>query len=155
MKILYTDIDFVLSLGSEMYSTQTKWGNVFRFNEKAVSVYNKILLRTGASIVVTSDWKNDFTFKQLQEMFEWNGVCRTPVDVTPNIPGRTLQKLEEWRAKEILQHVEEHKPSAWVAIDDLNLSKWISEDHFVYLPRFMEGIKQSGKAQKVIEKLNI
>ena len=43
MKILYTDIDYVLSLSSEYTQKQTKWGWVSRFNAKAVSVYNEIL----------------------------------------------------------------------------------------------------------------
>ena len=156
MKIIYTDIDYVLSLASERTIKQTKWGLLYKFNDKAVSSYNKILEKTDAEIVVSSDWKQSFTLKELQEIFtEWAGIKKQPIDVTPTIPKVTFQKLEEYRAKEILQHVEKYKPNSWVAIDDLDLSKWIDPLHFVYLPRMNEGIKQSNKAEQVIKKLNI
>jgi len=155
MKILYTDIDYVLSLSSEYTQKQTKWGWVSRFNAKAVSVYNEILEKTGALPVISSDWKHHYTLTQLQEIFvDFAGISRIPVDTTPYIPGATLQQLEEFRAKEILQHVEKRNPDAWVAIDDLDLSKWIDPLHFVHLPHMNEGIKQSGKAKEVIKLLN-
>jgi diketogulonate reductase-like aldo/keto reductase len=66
-----------------------------------------------------------------------------------------MQLLEKNRAKEILNHVDKMKPNFWVAIDDLNLIKWISEKHFVHTSRFMEGIKQTGKAQEIINKLTV
>lgn len=156
MKILYTDIDYVLSLSSEYKTHNTKWGNIHKFNQKAVSVLNDILLNTGAAIVVSSDWKYHFSLEQLKEIFiSWGKVCRPPIDITPNILGITMERLEEFRAKEILQHVEENKPEAWVAIDDLDLSKWIEPLHFVHLSMSNEGIKQSSKKEEIIEKLNI
>lgn len=154
MKILYTDIDYVLSLASDPNPKMTKWGWVSPCNKKAVAVYNHILLHTGAAIVVSSDWRHHYTLEQLKDIFiNWIGACRPPIGVTGYVPG-TIQKLEECRAKEILEHVEKFKPEAWVAIDDLDLSPWIDANHFVYLPRMNEGIKQSGKAQKIIELLN-
>lgn len=156
MKILYTDIDYVLSLSSEPNMKMTKWGWISPFNKKAVSVYNDILEKTGALPVISSDWKHHHTLTELQEIFvDFAGITTIPIDTTPYIPGATLQKLEEFRAKEILQHVEKRNPDAWVAIDDLDLSKWIDPLHFVHCPRMNEGIKQSGKAKEAIEKLNI
>jgi hypothetical protein len=154
MKILYTDIDYVLSLGSELHPKMTKWGYVHRFNKKAVQIYNEILEKTGAEIIISSDWKNHFSLQQLQEIFiDYAGIIKAPIDVTPTIPGIILKKLEEWRAKEIMESVLNYKPDAWVAIDDLNLKPWIPENYFVHLPRFMEGIKQSSKKEEIINKL--
>lgn len=148
---LYTDIDYVLSLASERTFKQTKWGHVHKFNNKAVKVLNFILEQTMADIIVSSDWKNHFTLQQLQEIFvEWAGVCRPPIDVTPHVKGATMQTLEEYRAKEILEHVLINKPDSWVAIDDLDLRPWIPDNYFVHLPISNEGIKQNGKAQKII-----
>ena len=159
MKILYTDIDYVLSLSSEMNKKQTKWGWVSPFNAKAVKIYNEILEKTGAEIVISSDWRHHWTLAHLQEIFvEFAGIIKAPIDTTSYIPGGSLQQLEEYRAKEILLHVEQNKPEAWVAIDDLDLSKgmlpWIAENHFVHLPRMNEGIKQTSKAEKIIKLLN-
>ena len=156
MKILYTDIDYVLSLASEIAFHNTKWGLIHKFNVKAVYIYNEIIRKTDAEIVVTSDWKIHFTLKQLQEIFtEWAGIIKPPFDVTSIIPGVTLQLLEVWRAKEILAHVAEHKPESWVAIDDLYLSPYIPDEHFVYCSRINEGVKQTGKKEELIRKLNI
>ena len=156
-KYLYTDIDYVLSLSTEIRKYSTKWGYLQKFNDKAVKVYNEILLKTGAVPIISSDWKNHWTLKELQEIFiEWAGISTPPIDVTETIPDVTLQRLEEWRAKEILQHVEKYKPDVWVVLDDLYLIPHnITEDHFVYCSRVNEGIKQSGKKDQAINKLNI
>jgi hypothetical protein len=155
MKFIYTDIDYVLSLGSEIVNHHTKWGILQKFNPKAVNVYNHILKETSAIPVITSDWRFNHTLSKLQEIFiEWAKIDVPPIDVIPELPRRTVQNMDEWRAKEILMHVEKHKPEAWVAIDDMDLSKWLGDDHFVHLPKFMEGIKQIGKAEKIIKKLN-
>jgi hypothetical protein len=155
MKIIYTDIDGVLCLSSEEYPRRTEWGYVWPFNQKAVEVFNKILEQTGADIVISSDWKHHYTLGTLRDIFTVLARIQCdPVGTTPYIPGGTLQNLNEFRAKEILMHVEEHKPEKWVAIDDLDLSEWISKDHFVHLPKHREGIKQTGKAQKIINLLN-
>ena len=155
MKLLYTDIDYVLSLDSEYISYNTRWGNIDKFNEKAVKVYNRILHETGALPVITSTWRDHLNLQQLQEVFiEWAGIDVAPIDVTPSIPGMTLQHQAEHRSKEILQHVSEHQPSAWCAIDDLDMSEWLGEDHFILCKKTNEGIKQSGKADKVIKILN-
>lgn len=157
MRILYTDIDLVLSLMTEIKPQQSKWGLICRFNSKAVDVYNFILKETQAVPVITSDWKLYYSLKELQEIFkEWAHIDVAPIDVTVNYWGecyKTFQEIEECRAMEILEHVNRIKPESWVVIDDLNLSEWIKEDHFVHLPHPNEGIKQSGRKQEIIRKL--
>jgi hypothetical protein len=159
MKILYTDIDYVLSLSSEPNKKNTKWGWVSPFNIKAVRIYNDILFKTGAEIVISSDWKLHWTLKELQEIFiEFAKIDKAPISVTPSSWGHmftSLQQLEECRAYEILKHVEEFKPTSWVAIDDLKLTPFLLDENFVYLPRSNEGIKQSSKKDEIIKKLNI
>jgi len=66
----------------------------------------------------------------------------------------SFQQLEECRAYEILQYVRERELTNWVAVDDLNLSKWIP-NNFVYTPKSNEGIKQSGVKEKIIKILTI
>jgi hypothetical protein len=121
-------------------------------------VYNSVLEKTQAVPVITSDWKLNHSFEELKEIFdEWAHIKMAPVDVTISFWGdrfKSLQDLEECRAMEILEHVERTKPESWVAIDDLDLSSWIDENHFVHLPRMNEGIKQTGKAKKIIECFN-
>lgn len=154
-KFIYLDIDGVLSLGSEIHPKLTEWGYVHRFNAKAVNILNDILEKTNADIVISSDWKLHYSLKDLQSIFEWQKVIKKPIDVTESLPFTQLQLLEEERAKEIIDHMEKYKPGFWVAIDDLDLKTWISEKHFIHTPRFMEGIKQTGKKEEIINKLTI
>jgi len=152
MKFLYLDIDGVLAVGYKK-PKQTAWGYVEKWDSKCVSVLNEITGMTGAEIIVSSDWKLNFTKKELDKIFKWQGASGVPLDVTPDLGRRVLQTLELDRAKEILMHVEKHKPEAWVAVDDLDLTKYL-DGHFVHLSRWMEGIKQSSKSQKIIQILN-
>jgi len=153
-KYIYLDIDGVLSLGSEIHPKLTKWGYVHRFNKKAVDTLNEILQKTDAEIVISSDWKDHYSLKNLQEIFvEFAKINKAPIDITESYEYKTMQLLEEIRAKEILNHVDKFKPGSWVAIDDLDLRTWISPMHVVHTSRFMEGIKQSGKKDEIINKL--
>jgi hypothetical protein len=151
-KFLYLDIDGVLAVGYNNPKT-TMWGNIEKWNAKCVKVLNEILTITDADIVVSSDWKHHFDLDTLAEIFMWQGVSKIPMDVTPYIKGATMQQLDEFRAKEILMHVEQHRPDKWVAVDDLKMMPWLEEEHFVETPRWMEGIKQSGVKEKIINLL--
>lgn len=154
-KFIYLDIDGVLCLGSEIHPKLTQWGYVHRFNAKAVKMFNEVLEKTSADIIISSDWKDNYSLKDLQEIFTWQKVIKTPIAVVPALKFKTVQLLEENRAAEILSHVEEHKPVYWIAVDDLDLKYWISNAHFVHTARFMEGIKQTGKKEEMIAKLTI
>jgi len=152
---IYLDIDGVLCLGSEIHPKLTEWGYVHRFNHRAVQMFNEILEKTNADIIISSDWKDHYTLEDFKGIFEWQKVIKYPIDTTSSLPNKTLQLLEEFRAKEILEHVDKYKPRHWVAIDDLDLRYWIPDKHFVLTPRWMEGIKQTGKKQEIINKLTL
>jgi hypothetical protein len=154
-KFIYLDIDGVLSLGSEIHPKLTEWGYVHRFNAKAVQMLNEILEVTNADIIISSDWKIHYSLESFQGIFQWQKVIKGPIDITPSLKFTTLQLLEENRAKEILEHVNIYKPGFWVAVDDLDLRTWIPDRHFVLCPRFMEGIKQTGKKNEIINKLTV
>ena len=129
-------------------------GYVHRFNIKAVSILNEILDKTNAEIIISSDWKLHYKFEDLKEIFtEFAHIKKAPIDITPCLPHSNTRLLEENRAKEILAHVDKIKPYFWVAVDDFDLKTWIPEKHFVHLTRFMEGIKQTGKKEEIINKL--
>ena len=167
-KYLYTDIDGVLCLGSEIKPKNTKWGWVYSFNKKAVKIYNEILKITDAEIIVSSDWKDEYNLKQLGEIFEWQGIIKKPIGITPSLANKTMQFLERDRCREILIHVNINKPDIWVAIDDLDLQDWWSgklvvhdykeknkDPHFVFMPKFNEGVKQTGKFTEICDKLKM
>ena len=154
-KFIYLDLDGVLSLGSEIHPKLTEWGYVHRFNAKAVQMFNEVLEVTNADIIISSDWKQHYSLESFQGIFKWQKVIKVPIDITPSLKFTSMQLLEENRAKEILEHVDKFKPGFWVAIDDLDLRTWINDKHFVLCPRFMEGIKQIGKMNEIINKLTV
>jgi hypothetical protein len=146
------------------------------FNKKAIAILNSIIEETGAEIVVSSDWKKHATLEELGDYYEAQGIIKRPIDVTKlcqdlyNDGGAAHLKdedinwnrqwlLEQERHVEILEWLTRHpEVTHWVAIDDLNMAKnyeninriWGLEN-FVLTPKALEGIKQSGIKEKVLE----
>lgn len=149
------------------------------FDKKAIEVLNSILDETDAEIVVSSDWKRHATTEELGEYYEQQGIIKKPIDCTPffrdlqvdgKIPGfddfvwERYNDLEQERHFEILDYLKTHPEiTHWVAIDDLNMGIPVSTHHygdfdrewgltnFVWTPQESEGIKQSGKKEKILE----
>jgi hypothetical protein len=139
------------------------------FNQKAVKVLNEILEKTGAEIVVSSDWKLWATCEEMGEYYESKGIIKKPIALTPNLGQCTWYNnwiwspqwdLEMTRVIEIKQYLHDHPEiTHWVAVDDLDMGKngeswkdW-SLDNFVLTPSSSEGIKQSGIKDKILKHL--
>ena len=190
MKVIFLDHDGVICLSTEWgsrYKKQKKWGGrklamttlempldcrFDNFNQKAVKVLNEILEKTGAEIVVSSDWKRWATVEEMGEYYESKGVNKKPIAFTPDLTECTVHgndfmwsrdyDLEQTRAIEIKQYLYDHpEVTNWVAIDDLNMGKTAMSysmeftrdwglDNFVLTPKSYEGIKQSGVKEKVL-----
>jgi hypothetical protein len=149
------------------------------FDKKAIEVLNSILDETDAEIVVSSDWKRHATTEELGEYYEQQGIIKKPIGCTAffrdlqsagKIPGyddfvwERHNDLEQERHFEILDYLKNHPEiTHWVAIDDLNMGIPVSTHHygdfdrewgltnFVWTPQESEGIKQSGKKEKILE----
>jgi len=162
---LFLDLDGVLATSTQFYSNKKKWHpayDCYRFDEKCVEVFNEILneLRKNAIevvIILSSDWKLQYTLDEMNDIFKWNGVNAKISGKTPSSWGvefKSLQQLEQCRAYEIMKYVETHNVHNYVAVDDLELTPWMPEDRFVRTPRVNEGIKQTGIKDKIITILN-
>lgn len=137
------------------------------FDKKAVEVLNEILEKTGAEIVVSSDWKLHATVEELGEYYQSQGIIKKPIDRTLNLDefdpdSAGLYHWKGWRGRmrilEIEKYLKDHPEiTHWVAIDDINMSPEANQGHglknFVLTPRSSEGIKQSGIKQKVMKYL--
>lgn len=173
MKAIFLDNDGVMCLSTEWGGREKKikkwklqnpdsagyvndksipaWVRMDSFNAKAVKVLNDILEKTGAEIVVSSDWKLHCTLEQLQEMFLKYGVIKAPISTTPNHTLKSMDELESTRVAEIEDWLSQNpQVDKWVAIDDLDLS---ALGNFVHTKRMKEGLKQSGIKEQVLKLL--
>ena len=157
---IFLDIDGVLATTRQFFSKKRheEW-NCYNFDAKCVRVFNEILERTKLGgkepvVILSSDWKTHYKIETMNNIMAYNNAYCVIEDYTPNLCGvkfKSAAQLEDCRADEILKYVHEHDIEDWVAIDDLDLSPWISEKHFVCTPQHMEGIKQSGVKDKILK----
>lgn len=186
MKIIFLDNDGVICLGSQWggrykkmkkFIKETGISEISRmpahirldsFDIKAVKVLNEVIEKSGAEIVVSSDWKLHATLEELQELYLENGVIKSPIAITENMKDFDPEThglfswkgwLERIRVVEIEKYLSDNPQiTHWVAIDDLNLGKFNDEgpglQNFVLTRRPMnEGIKQSGVKQELLKYL--
>ena len=137
------------------------------FDKKAIKVLNEILEKTGAEIVISSDWKLYATVEELGVYYLDQGISKKPIDRTLNMDefdpdGASLYSWKGWRGRmrilEIEQYLKDHPEiTHWVAVDDINMSRQANQGHglsnFVLTPRSNEGIKQSGIKEKILKYL--
>mgnify|MGYP005847575373 CR=1 FL=1 len=156
---IFLDIDGVLATTHQYRTNRKKWHetyNCYRFDEKCVRVFNQITEKVNPVIILSSDWGKQYSLSAMNDIFEWNGVNAIVTDITSDLWGvkfTSVAQLDDCRADEILKYVHEHNIENWVAVDDLDLSPWIDENHFVRTPRANEGIKQSGVKDKILNNL--
>ena len=156
MKLIFLDIDGVMCTTS-CYGrgTHNKW-DAYMFDPKAVAVLNFILQETNAEIIISSDWRNNYTLQELREIFAHNFVFKGPIGFTPSSPLYKGNSLEEGRADEIKTWLTIHawkNDIKWVAIDDIDMSNFLGYN-FVRCPNEQEGIKKTGIKEKILSILN-
>ena len=151
------------------------------FDKKAVKVLNEIIEETGAEIVVSSDWRFHANLEELGDYYESQGIIKRPIDVTEKFhftnwleedfikdhgefPWSRQDDLEQQRHFEIKRWLRDHpEVTHWVAVDDLHMGTKVEAssygpfdrdwglENFVWTPRDWEGIKQSGKKEKILK----
>ncbi|KEQ25877.1 HAD domain-containing protein [Paenibacillus tyrfis] len=98
MKIIFLDIDGVLVTSRHMVQSKKYFGH--EFDPECVRNLQEILEITKAKIVISSSWREGRTLKQLQSIFEINGI-KNVVGMTPIIEGAIRGK----EIKEYLNHI--------------------------------------------------
>lgn len=183
MKVIFLDHDGVICLAHNWGSRHRKRERADRnsnietdsdpidfrfdnFDRKAIKTLNEILEKTGAEIVVSSDWKRFANVEEMGEYYESQGIIKKPIAFTPNLSECTVHgnnfiwsmqwDLEQTRSIEIKQYLHDHPEiTHWVSVDDLNMAygeegrQW-GLSNFVLTPKSMEGIKQSGIVDKIL-----
>jgi hypothetical protein len=160
MKIIFLDIDGVMSTAQCWgKGSDNEWG-AYMFDPKCVKVLNEILKETDADIILSSDWKHHYTLHEMKCIFTHNKVIKGPVGFTPALPTNGMD-LEGGRVNEIKLWIKNNawkNDTKWVAIDDMNMSETFDVNgettggltNFVHCKRVMEGLKQLGLKDKVI-----
>ena len=156
--IIFLDIDGVLTTNTEYSRPRTKfWAKYdiakqlhipYPFNAKCVAVFNSILEEIDVDIVLTSDWKLHYTLEEMDTIFKFNSVAKSPMDTT-EISPISFTNYDKNRAHEIDIYRQKHKITHYVIIDDLDLEHYVPKERFVKTIE-REGIKQSNVKQKIL-----
>ena len=166
MSIIFLDIDGVLATHKQYMMNRKKFWDKndiakelripYPFDPKCVKIFNEILDATGADIVLSSDWREHFSLEDLDKIFKFNGVNKSPIDITiselASFGNQTMN-----RAFQIGEYVTRNNITNYVVIDDLNVGKYMvitDEGYKFVLTDDFEGLKQLSIKNKIINILN-
>ena len=108
-------------------------GVLDNFDSENIKVLNKILEKDkDIEIVVSSDWKTWVSPSEMNDFYIKQNIIKTPIDCTKNIMNKYSTWVEQ-RAMEIKIWIEENNIDDYIIIDDLNLSKYFDESHFIHI----------------------
>jgi hypothetical protein len=181
INVLFLDHDGVICL-PDQWGKRNKGSleieNYFdKFDKKAIKILNEIIEKTDCEIVVSSDWRFHCKIDKMQELYSKRGILKVPIDYT-SINGLEIPdsfkwdskfELEQTRSLEIIQYLNSNlKINNWVAVDDLDLRKFLSNkkseiievrewglEKFVWTQKYNEGIKQCSVKDKIISFLTL
>ena len=118
------------------------------FDPDAVTALNDIIQRTGAEIVISSDWKRETTLSGMCEFYQRQGIKKMPLAYTDWLPG--ADTYHEQRAGEINAWLDQHPEiTHWAAVDDLYMGTWLT--NFVWAKDVHLGIKDIVVQKQIIE----
>ncbi len=125
----------------------------YPFDPKCVKIFNEILDETGADIVLSSDWKYHWNLEDLDKIFKFNGINKSPIDTTIN-EDVSMGNMTKNRAYQVGEYIQIKNITNYVVIDDLNISNFMSitgdDDKFVLTDDF-EGLKKLNIKNKILK----
>lgn len=151
-KVIFLDIDGPLATDECYLKTEMKFGKrLYKWNTKCVEILNQFLQETNAEIILSSDWRRHFNDEQLDEIFKWNNVIKSPIGKTDEIK-RMSDSLEGERINQIDRFLKNNIIKNWVCVDDLDLNSDIVRN-FVHVETEF-GLSADGIKEKLILLLN-
>lgn len=102
---IFLDIDGVMAVRSQ------------NFSRVAVDALNELTDKTGAEIVISSDWRYFYKLSELKEKFKDEGITGQVVDCT-DLSGDS--ETPGIRVTEINSYIEKHDITKYVIIDDID-----------------------------------
>lgn len=158
MKLLFLDIDGVLSSGSYILRIEEQFDLVEnQIDQDAVSLLNKITDATGAAIVVSSTWRLSFLdlpsgLLKIQKFLKSYGITGSVIGMTPY----KMNAIRNQRGKEIQQWLNDNADTfpegieKFVIIDD-DADMGRLKTHLVQT-EFKNGL-QENHVMEIIERL--
>jgi len=122
-------------------------GKLVPFDKECVNVLNSILTETDAEIVVSSDWKLWVSLQEMGDFYISQGIIKRPLAYTDKKEKYIKEILNAQRAAEILNWLLENNVQKWIAIDDLDMKKQLT--NFVF-SEVEEGIKGIGVKDEIL-----
>jgi hypothetical protein len=170
-KIIFIDVDGPLAYGTWDIGKVTIAGGNGDFQipypwvKEDCLALRDICDETNAELVVSSDWKIHFSFRELKHIFWHYGITSPIVDITTHqsLWMKMSRPALEWeRAAQITKWVKDNKISNWISIDDMKLNeqyKWMKPKvpqwrHVQVDGDWGNGGRLRDKVDECIEKLN-
>ena len=138
-KIIFIDVDGPLAWGSWAdgkviinEGTMNEFTIPYAWDVADCEALKTILDETNAKLVLSSDWRFQFSFRQMKDIFQHYGIHPSHLlDMTCQFSlwnKISRASLEHERALQVVKWAKDNKITNWIAIDDLNLSgefKWM------------------------------
>ena len=139
------------------------------FLPEAVWVLNYLYNKYNAKVILSSSWREYYTFDDIKELFQKNGLLIKVIDKTPvfvgsyekreiNEEGLTLEEIcnmqvpeDAGRNKEIMHYIQVHGIQKYVILDDFDFSNTELKNHLV--KTWYWGKKDTGLRIKHIDKI--
>jgi hypothetical protein len=168
-KIIFIDVDGPLAYGTWDIGKVTIAGGNGDFTipypwvKEDCLALRDICEETNAELVVSSDWKIHFSFRELKHIFWHYGITSPIVDITTHqsLWNKMSRPNSEWeRASQITKWVKDNKISNWISIDDMKLNeqyKWLKTPQWRHVQvdgDWGYGGRLRDKVEECITKLN-
>jgi hypothetical protein len=131
-KIIFVDIDGPLAWGTWGEGKVTIAGGNGDFTipypwvKEDCLALRDICEETNSELVISSDWKIHFSFRELKHIFWHYGITAPIIDITTHqsLWNKMSRPNSEWeRASQISKWAKDNKISNWIAIDDMRLGE--------------------------------
>jgi len=131
-KIIFVDVDGPLSYGT-WPDGKVKINNrlkiPYAWVQRDCDALTEVINKTGANVVISSDWKLHYTIEEMGQIFEHYGIPNVIVGATDDYKVKMSSPLEWDRADQIMKWVVENELEMrnWIALDDLRIAQFFGD----------------------------
>ena len=90
IKVIFLDIDGVLATETTLKAEKHLCYNerAYPFDKKSVKALNQVLEKRNPEIVITSDWRRAFDLFEIDKIFKFNKIIKSPTNYTKTLRNR-------------------------------------------------------------------